>query len=190
MTNYPNWFAQTAQHNFEKHLLPLAGKDHYKCMQIGAFTGDASVWLARNVLTSDTAHLLDLDTWLGSNELEHTTMDFADVHATYKEKIKAYPNTISWILGDSFTNLQGIYDTYDFIYIDGNHTTVGVLLDAELSWPKLKSGGILAFDDYTWTHESGDPRLAPKVGIDLFLHRHEGDYEVLDINTQVWIRKI
>jgi predicted O-methyltransferase YrrM len=117
-------------------------------------------------------------------------MDFADVHATYKEKIKAYPNTISWILGDSFTNLQGIYDTYDFIYIDGNHTTVGVLLDAELSWPKLKSGGILAFDDYTWTHESGDPRLAPKVGIDLFLHRHEGDYEVLDINTQVWIRKI
>ena len=185
---YPDWFSPFAKPNFEKHLLPLAGKDYYKCMQIGAFTGDASIWLARNVLTSDTAHLLDLDTWLGSKEEAHNAMDFADVHNTYKEKIKPYPNTISWVLGDSFINLQNIYESFDFIYIDGDHTTVGVLLDAELSWPKLKSGGIMAFDDYTWGANLPS-HLAPKTGIDLFLTHHNGEYEILDINTQVWIKK-
>jgi hypothetical protein len=47
----------------------------------------------------------------------------------------------------------------------------------------------MAFDDYTWGHASGDPRLAPQVGIDLFLHRHQSDYELLAKNTQVWIKK-
>jgi predicted O-methyltransferase YrrM len=185
---YPDWFSHTAKPNFEKHLLPLAGKNHYKCMQIGAFTGDASIWLARNVLTSDTAHLLDLDTWLGSKEEVHTAMDFSDVHNTYKEKIKPYPNTISWVLGDSFINLQSIYDSFDFIYIDGDHTTIGVLLDAELSWPKLKSGGILAFDDYTWGSNLL-PHLTPKPAIDMFVDRHKDELEILDINDQYWVKK-
>jgi hypothetical protein len=47
----------------------------------------------------------------------------------------------------------------------------------------------MAFDDYTWGHESGDPRLAPMVGIDLFLHRHQLELELLVKNTQVWVKK-
>jgi hypothetical protein len=47
----------------------------------------------------------------------------------------------------------------------------------------------MAFDDYTWGHASGDPRLAPQVGIDLFLHRHQLDLQVLVKNNQVWVKK-
>jgi hypothetical protein len=195
MTEYPNWFEQTAQHNFESFLTPLAGKDDLKFLQLGVFTGDASVWIAKNILTGSRCWLIDVDTWEGSDEPDHEPMDFDDVYAAYKLKtalyktkikntIKTFKSTTTWFL----TSVRKDPD-YDFIYIDADHTTVGVILDAELAWPQLKSGGIMAFDDYTWGHASGDPRLAPQVGIDLFLHRHQGDYELLAKNNQVWVRK-
>ena len=37
---------------------------------------------------------------------------------------------------------------YDFIYIDGGHSTVDVLEDAILSFRLAKPGAIIAFDDY------------------------------------------
>ena len=187
---YPNWFAQTAQGNFEQFLTPLAGQDDLKFLQLGVFTGDASVWLAENILTGKGCWLIDVDTWEGSDEPDHESMDFDDVFNTYKAKtepyktIKAFKSTTTWFLSSVRKDPD-----YDFIYVDADHTTVGVILDAELAWPQLKSGGIMGFDDYTWGHESGDPRLAPQVGIDLFLHRHLGDYELLTKGEQVWIRK-
>jgi Methyltransferase domain len=190
MTDYPNWFNITAKHNFETFLAPLAGKEKLNFLQLGAFTGDASVWMAKHIVTGDSSILFDVDTWQGSDEPDHETMDFDDVFATYKAKVKPY-NKILWKQTDtvSFLTSYNYLKDYDFIYIDADHTTVGVLLDAELSWLILKSGGIMAFDDYTWGHASGDPRLTPHVGIDLFLHRHQLDIELLTKNTQVWIRK-
>jgi predicted O-methyltransferase YrrM len=187
---YPDWFTQTAKPNFEKHLAHLAGQDDLSFLQLGAFTGDASVWLADNILTGKYNLLIDVDTWQGSDESAHKTMDFSDVYKTYLEKVKKYRTVESFAMStiDFFMQWDG-KTMEDFIYIDADHTTAGVLVDGELSWRCLKSGGIMAFDDYTWSHESFDPRLAPKDGIDLFLHRHEGEYEVLEVNTQYWIKK-
>jgi predicted O-methyltransferase YrrM len=190
VTDYPNWF-EYVRPNFEEFLTPLAGKDNIKFLQLGVLTGDASVWICKNILTGKSSYLTDVDTWEGSNELAHESMDFDDVYATYSNKIKDLPITPVQIRTDEFLmRVRNVFpEAYDFIYIDADHTTVGVLLDAELSWPLLRSGGIMAFDDYTWGHDSGDPRLAPQVGIDLFLHRHELDVQVLTKNSQVWIRK-
>ena len=193
MAEYPNWFAQTAQYNFEALLKPLAGRSDLNFLQLGVFTGDASLWLLENILTSESSTLTDVDTWEGSDEPDHKPMDFDDVWKTYLQKITSHLNVyfLRKTTTDYLVNVLADppYKMFDFIYIDADHTTVGVLLDAELSWPLLKSGGIMAFDDYTWGHESGDPRLAPQVGIDLFLHRHLGNYELLTKNTQVWLRK-
>ena len=189
MKEYPYWFGNVKS-NFEELLTPLAGQDNLKFLQLGVFTGDASVWLCENILTGKDCCLIDVDTWEGSDEQAHDSIDFDDAYKAYKSKtemykiIKAFKSTTMWFLQSVRKDPD-----YDFIYIDADHTTVGVILDAELSWPQLKSGGIMAFDDYTWWHESGDPRLAPQVGIDLFLHRHQGDYELLAKNNQVWIRK-
>jgi hypothetical protein len=46
----------------------------------------------------------------------------------------------------------------------------------------------MAFDDYEWG--SNLPmHLRAKPGIDLFMLRHDGEYELLTKNQQVWIRK-
>jgi predicted O-methyltransferase YrrM len=196
MTEYPNWFAQTAQGNFEHFLTPLAGQDDLKFLQLGVFTGDASVWLLENILTGEYSELTDVDTWEGSDEEAHESMDFDDVYKTYFNKISKYKKrfnirrctTVEFLLAQYGPD-RPLGEHFDFIYVDADHTTVGVLLDAELSWLILKSGGIMAFDDYTWGHASGDPRLAPQVGIDLFLHRHQLDLQVLAKNNQVWVKK-
>lgn len=36
---------------------------------------------------------------------------------------------------------------YDYVYIDGDHSLKGVILDFKLFWPMLNSGGIMAFHD-------------------------------------------
>lgn len=187
---YPNWFNYTAKGNFEKFLPQLATRTlGLRCLQLGVYTGDASLWLAQNILTNKTSFLIDVDTWKGSDEDAHHEMDFEDVYNTYLKKISEYKQIISKrsTTIDYLVN-SGHYTNYDFIYIDADHTTVGVLVDAELSWRILSVGGIMAFDDYTWGQEL-PPHLAPALGIDLFLERHEGEYETLEVGQQYWIRR-
>jgi len=187
-TKYPNWFEMTAKENFESQLMPLAGKLGLRFLQIGAFTGDASAWLVDNILTQKNSILEDVDTWAGSDEAEHETMDWSDVERTYDSRIAFRPNVIKYKM-DSREFLRSIEEpTFDFIYIDGDHTAEGVLQDAVLSWRLLKPGGIMAFDDYLWE----DPRgieFQPGWSIDTFIGAVKDESEVLLSNSQVWLRK-
>ena len=189
MSKFPNWFASTvAQKNFADLLLRLSDKPDLKFLQLGAFTGDASIWLLNNVLLNEGCHLTDVDTWQGSNEEAHHSMDFNEVELTYDEKLKTYTN-VTKFKGKTIDFLrQAPLDYYDFIYIDADHTAIGVLLDAELSWLCLKSGGVLAFDDYEWSDGTGDA-YRPMPGINSFLERHKDELTLICKNWQLWVVK-
>ena len=191
---YPNWFKQIAQHNFEQFLLPLAGKEWLRFLQLGCFTGDASVWMCENVLTGKHSWLDDVDTWQGApNEPIQTQMDFEDVFRIYRDKTKGMPivtnrrTTTEYLLDNDNEMMRPSY--FDFIYVDAHHTSASAFLDSELSWPLLKPDGLLAIDDYEWEHPDGVDIHAPKIGIHMFLDRHEGEYVELVRNQQLWIRK-
>lgn len=190
MTTYPNWFAATAQANFETYLTEFKDKPNLKFLQLGVFTGDATVWLCNNILTDKSSKLIDVDTWEGSDEESHAEMDFSDVYQVYQEKVKDLP--VVSVVSDThkylIRQLDNFIGAFDFIYIDADHTTVGVLLDAELSWPLLKSGGVMAFDDYTWGRDL-PPSKTPRPGILLFVERHKEEIDTLVINSQYWIKK-
>lgn len=190
MAEYPNWFAQTAQDNFNTYLAEFKDKPDLKFLQLGVFTGDATVWLCNNILTDKSSKLIDVDTWAGSDEKSHAEMDFSDVQRVYQEKVKDLP--VVSIVSDThkylIRQLDNFIGAFDFIYIDADHTTVGVLLDAELSWPLLKSGGVMAFDDYTWGRDL-PPSKTPRPGILLFVEKHKQELDTLVINSQYWIKK-
>lgn len=156
-------------------------------LQLGTYTGDASIWMLDKILTSETSILVDVDTWEGSEEDAHEKIDFEKVFKYYTKRIKKYPNVI-WHRKKTMDFLRRDRFEYDFIYIDADHTAIGVLLDAELSWDLLKSGGIMAFDDYEWDQGKG-PALNPKSGINAFLHRHKDELDIIEKNWQVWITK-
>jgi hypothetical protein len=185
--NYPNWF-EGQKYNFEKHLLDLAGKPRMRFLQIGVYTGDASIWLCENILTDETSFLYDVDTWTGSDEKEHDHIDFDKVLEYYQERISALKSTV-WLrmTSDEFFSNNKVFK-YDFIYIDGDHTSHQVAKDADSAWKLLKPNGIMAFDDYMWGQDL-PPELTPRPAIDRFLAKYIGEYELLTQEYQVWIRK-
>ena len=181
---YPNWFAG-AQHNFETYLTQFRGKPELKFIQVGAFTGDATEWLLDNILTNKSSILIDIDTWKGSDEEEHRKIDFENVFSYYKERTKDYLN-LKIVKGKSEDYLPTVQtDTIDFIYIDGNHTEAAVRLDILNAWKLLKSGAILALDDYLWRGGLD----SPKPAIDWFLEEYKDSLTVLEHGYQVWVQK-
>jgi predicted O-methyltransferase YrrM len=189
---FPDWFSAYAKPNFEKYLLPLAGKRDLRFLQLGVYTGDATVWLQDNVLTHQDTWLFDIDTWEGSDEDAHESIRFNDVYEFYLTRIRDRDPVYHYRMTTFdflVTHKYRIEAPFNFIYIDADHTAVGALLDAELSWPHLKSGGLLAFDDYQWGLHLHAFK-SPKLGIDLFLERHAGEYELLESGLQVWLRKL
>lgn len=180
----------SAIENFKNYLLPFAGRKELNFLQVGAFTGDASKWLLDNVLTHETSRLVDVDTWRGSDEIAHHEMDWSDVEETYDEKVKEYGDRVVKVKSDSVAYLRTLpFFSFDFIYIDGDHTALGVFSDAVGAWPLLKPYGIMAFDDYKW--DSGiSPEHEPKKGIDKFLQFCDGSYSTMIVNNQYWVRSI
>jgi predicted O-methyltransferase YrrM len=183
---YPNWF-DSQKYNFENHLTQFKGKPDLKFLQVGTYTGDASDWLLSTILTDPSSTLTDVDTWQGSDEREHKAMDFNKIYTLYLQRMDKYENLMS-IKGDSSYVLPSLRERYDFIYIDGDHTEKAVYRDATNAWALLKSGGILAFDDYLWGQDV-HPELRPGPGIDKFLEEKQGEYELLSQDYQVWIRR-
>jgi hypothetical protein len=187
--NYPNWF-DGQKYNFENHLLKFKGEPDLRFLQIGTYTGDASEWLLTNVLTDQSSILVDVDTWEGSDELEHKSISFSEVYEFYKKRMEPYPNVRS-VRNNSenfLTSNKERSNLFDFIYIDGDHTEKAVYADAVNAWPLLKTQGILAFDDYLWGQDV-HPSLRPKIAIDTFLEEKQGEYVLLSQDYQVWVQK-
>ena len=184
---FPNWF-EGQKYNFEKHLEQFKGKPNLTFLQLGVYTGDASEWLCENILTDDSSMLVDVDTWAGSDESEHTSIDFGKVFSYYNSRIAKYDKVVKMRMTtqEYFTKY---FQFFNFIYVDANHTADAVAYDAVNSWKLLKRGGILAFDDYMWGQDM-KPELTPRPAIDNFLEFHEGEYKILTMEYQVWIEKL
>lgn len=191
---YPNWFACYADEFFARHLSHLAGKPDLRFLQIGAFTGDASLWLLDNVLTGPGSTLDDVDTWEGSAEPEHEPFDWADVERYYDKRtggLRAKKRLLKLkkSSGDFLRWTCGHWD-YDFVYIDGDHTAPAVLADAVNAFAHLRPGGLMAFDDYQWKPYPDAPaHLAPGLAIDTFTACYQDRLDILEAGLQVWIRK-
>ena len=187
---YPNWFNQFAKANFEKFLTPLAGQKGLKFLQLGAYTGDASVWMLDNVLTGEYSTLTDVDTWQGSGEEVHRDIDWSRLRDFYAKRLWGFLETGKLVpfqkTSDAFFTDNN--ETFDFIYIDGDLRAGSVVKDAINAWAALNPGGVLAFDDYTWSAGSGAEQ-DPKSAIDAFLLAKTNCYELLAVNNQVWLRK-
>lgn len=78
---------------------------------------------------------------------------------------------------------------FNCIYIDGSHWAHDVLSDTIISWPFLKTGGIMIWDDYGWLADD-DPIKGPKSAIDAFLTCYRTQYRVLHIGYQFLVEKI
>jgi len=191
MSDYVNWFVNDGQTNFYTHLLKNYTAKPVKCLQIGAYTGDASLWLYNNVLTHPDSQLVDIDTWEGSDEPVHHQMNWKTVEDLYDEKVKQglKENKITKFKGTSDNFFKSNTQKFDFIYVDGDHTAYGVLKDAVSAYECLEVGGIIAFDDYEWSAGLGAIK-EPKIAIDAFSNVYSDRVQEILKGYQRWFKKI
>jgi hypothetical protein len=184
--NLPNWF-EHVKHNF----LTLTNTADLFVLQIGVYKGDCTEYLLNN---HQVSQIIDVDTWEGSMENSDKNsvhnIDFSNVEKIYDEKFFGDHRVRKMkMTSDMFFASQLLGEKFDFIYVDGSHTSTQVLLDGINSFSRLKVGGILAFDDYRWPEYSGTLNN-PKIGIDSWLKLFDGYFELLVKNYQIWVKKI
>lgn len=166
---------------FDDYLVNLAGKPNLNVLEIGSYAGQSAVWFLQNILTDPTSRLTCLDTW----DTERSRL----VEKDFDLATEPYAGKVTKVKSKSFYWLLQTQDTkYDFIYIDGDHTSQGATLDLFGCFPLLKIGGLISVDDYNLKVWDNLPGVKPAV--DLFLELMADKINVLKIGNQVWLEKV
>ena len=185
--------------NIEIWKLNLARFEHLPglhFLEIGSFEGLSACWLLNNILTHESSTLTCIDTFdfagQGSFAIQHQASETMSIEERFDHNIQltGSANKVRKIVGYSRDALRSLpFSEYDFIYIDGSHAAADVLEDTVLSWPLLKKGGLLTFDDYQWEH---DPNLLnrPRIAIDAFLAVFKTRYRLIHKGYQVSVEKL
>ena len=166
----------------------FTGKPGLRFLEVGSFEGRSAVWTLQNILTSTSSSLVCVDTFEGGDDL--ADLDLSRLQQTFKDNVAPFRSRVRLIVGQSGAVLRRLAGPFDFIYIDGSHVAQDALEDAVLAWRLLRSGGIMAFDDYVWCGPP-DPRLSPRIAIDAFIAtRRPGSFKVLSEGIQLFVRKL
>jgi predicted O-methyltransferase YrrM len=164
-----------------------------RILEVGTFTGTSIGTMAR---LFPTARCWAVDNWkLTDAELRSCCsiagreFTMSDVRAAFLSNVEGFDVTL--YEEDSAKALpkfvrEGL--EFDFIYVDGSHTTLDTAVDLAFSWHLVANGGILAIDDYLWNVQEG--RDIPKPAIDHFLQQHENEYIVLHKAYRIFIQKL
>jgi len=133
-------------------------------VEVGSWKGASAIHMAK---LAPEAHMLCIDTWLGSPEMldphnpisdslrrwhgwPHLYYTFASnvVRHVGRERIcpLAAPSTVAACLLRRLPDFQA-----DVIYIDGSHEYADVARDLDDYWPFVRPGGFLIADDYNFT---------------------------------------
>jgi len=153
-------------------------------LEIGSFEGKSTIWFLDNILQNENSTITCVDPWMSySQDQDSLNSYFKEENEWDLTKRKTKEIFLHNIVesGDSskVTIRQGFSDKvlpcliteqkmYDIIFIDGNHTAPYVMMDSIMSWPLLKKGGIMIFDDYAWGLDNL-PTLRPKESVDYFM---------------------
>lgn len=177
MTFTTNWF-NGRKEKFSEYI-----KNPKNILEIGCWEGQGTVWFAKSY---PQATIETIDTFGGNPEhIEKNLYDISTLEDRYRENTKGL--NITTHKGTSKDILPSL-GMFDVIYVDGSHAAYDVIFDAVVGWEHLRSGGIMAFDDYLWRKDLPDTER-PRMAIDAFLNIYKGQYELLYKKGYVIIRK-
>jgi len=194
MKNYkqPNWNS-----HFKKNTKNISNCN--LCLEIGAFEGLTSNYIVDNLLSKE-GKLICLDPLENQYLVDNLTEKDVNMNKRYglfKGQYERFINNVSQHIEsgkiqlirqlsvNAFPHLLTIFKgQFDFIYVDGDHRTEGVYIDAINSIKLCKTNGFILFDDYhpTWSDTV--------KGIDKFLIEYKGQYKIIKKEYQVLIQKV
>jgi cephalosporin hydroxylase len=149
--NIHGWFNFISIYNY----VIEDGEDGDHFVEVGAWKGRSAAYMAVNIANSNKKIKFDVvDTWQGSEE--HKDDDSVKNDNLYQEFLTNMEPVKDYYRPLRMTSLEAAAqypdDSLSFVLLDASHTYKDVAADIEAWLPKVKSGGILAGDDYhhTW----------------------------------------
>lgn len=163
-------------------------------LEIGSFAG-GSMSLISSHPSPTNCITVDLGYPINKEVVEFNVSKFKNKNSTFKY-IQGNSQSI-----ETVNRVKSEYDSFDFLFIDGDHSTNGVLLDFQNYSPLVKKGGYICFDDYL------DWEFSPQVRgavdsivknldeneynvIGLVSYEHLNEFTELDSNNIFIIQKI
>ena len=183
-----SWFDVLGLKNFENLKSVIDCNKPINFLEIGCFEGNCHKWMYENILIHPLSKSTVIDPF--ENSLTH-----GNSYDTFKNNLSNNLEKITILKGFSDDILPSLEkETYDIIYIDGDHTAEAAFKDGVNSFPLLKKGGIMIFDDYLWVglHDinwnypdgKGHNYIGnwnhPCTGVNCFLFQHKNNIEILD----------
>lgn len=151
--------------HFER-LISKNQKEGMKVLELGTYDGNSSVMMIP-IIEKNNGHYIGIDWFYGTKNpgweeiLKNAPQahyfdpnQSDDTYARFVHNVKTAIKNPSWeevatiIRGKSAEVSDQVEDnSLDILIIDGDHRYSCVMKDIELYLPKLKNGGIIAFDD-------------------------------------------
>ena len=177
--------------NWAELLHPLRDKP-VRILEIGSWEGRSGLFFVNYLPHS---HIVCIDPFAGNAE-HHIDPHFAALalksEAQFDANLAGFEGRVEKIRGNSGEVLPAFGAAgrrFELAYVDGSHMAADVYRDAVLTWSLLERGGIVILDDYEWTLMQTELER-PKLGIDMFLAAHDGQYRELHRAYQIVIEKI
>ena len=182
------WFETLAKKNFDnvKKYLTKDNKElpAINYLEIGCYQGNCHLYMYENILTHPDCKSTVIEPFGGGTG----SSQHENAYEIFVNNLKDHLHKIHICCGLSNNYLHTLEpNTYDIVYIDGDHSSIQTYLDGINSWSLLKKGGIMIFDDYLW-HGFGitlgnlywGMRIGeynhPAAGINRFLEEKKGEY--------------
>jgi predicted O-methyltransferase YrrM len=185
-----NFTSDWSSRNFSLWSRILAGllTKQPEILEIGCYEGRSVIFWLEYFRNSQVTCIDSYEGW--TKELRPKERRLAE--ARFDANVAEYGSRVVKMKMRSVSGLELFASKgahFDLIYIDGDHSRAAVLVDSFLSWPLLRPGGVLIWDDYALRLTTKPPEERPQQAIDLFLSWYENELRILHKDFQVIVEK-
>jgi predicted O-methyltransferase YrrM len=185
-----------------KNVINVDTNRELHILEIGSYEGKSTIWFIDTFLKNKFSTITCIDPWLDCIHNSQSRITYRNdkdrdaIFNRFSNNIDLTGKSESVIVERDFSynTLKKLFlnnKQYDIVYIDGNHTASFVLEDSVLSFPLVKKGGLLIWDDYNWTSPVGTSKdLTPKIAIDGFLSCYSSYLKILHKEYKVVVEKL
>ncbi|WP_139793213.1 class I SAM-dependent methyltransferase [Ensifer aridi] len=131
------------------------------CVEIGVYGGRSLFPCAAALKENGHGRIFGIESWSTDVAVENKTsegndawwgnVDFSRIKKSVYSFVARHDLTNQvCILEASSTKASHLFDTIDFLHIDGSHSMINAATDVILYATKVRSGGIIIMDDIEW----------------------------------------
>lgn len=140
-------------------------------VEVGAWKGRSASFMGVEIANSGKSiAFYTVDNWRGSPEhIEDEDVRLGRLYEVFLNNIEPVKDYVRPLRADSAEAAMRFGDrSVDFVYLDAEHSAAAVAREITAWWPKLKVGGTLAGDDWSFVDPSNNDFGVRRAVIDFF----------------------